>query len=274
MEVKKTDKASLKGNNMLYFLGGLNVVLLLIWGAFNYQQHEKVVVIEEPQEIVETTEAVLVEIPEPETPPPPPPPQDEPPPPPPPEIPQMIEETPEPVPPPPIAEQKHKAPDIPTGPVSTGPVKKVDLSGLKTKTEAAPKEEREVEPVTVNRVAEMAVYPGCEKSKGKGTRALVGCLGEKLSKDILKYLDTEFPDVDKAKVAVQLEFIIGTDGYIQKIQPKRGDDVFKPEAKRAMEKVADYLRRKGKKIQPAKMSDGSQVPLIFTQPVILQNPDY
>lgn len=273
MEVKKTDKASLRGNNMLYFLGGLNVVLLLILLAFNYKKHEKAIVIEEPQEIVETTEAVLIEIPEPETPPPPPPPQDEPPPPPPPEIPQMIEETPEPVPPPPIAEQKHKAPDIPTGPVSTGPVKKVDLSGLKTKTEAAPKEEREVEPVTVNRVANMAVYPGCEKHRGK-KRDLVNCFGEELSKDILKYLDTEFPDVDKAKVAVQLEFIVNTDGYIEKVNPLRGDDVFKPEAKRALEKVADFLRRKGKKIEPAKMADGSKAPLIFQRAVVLQNPDY
>lgn len=273
MEVKKTNKASLKGNNMLYFLGGLNLVLLMIWGAFSYQQYEKEAVIEEPQQIVETTEAVLIEIPEPDTPPPPPPPQDEPPPPPPPEIPEIIEETPEPVPPPPIAEQKHKAPDIPTGPVSTGPVKQVDLSGLKTKTEAAPKEERVVEPVTVNRVADMAVYPGCEKFNGK-KRKLIACFGEKLSKDILKYLDTDFPDVDKEKVMVQLEFVVSTDGYIEKINPKRGDDVFKPEAKRALEKVSAYLKKKNKKIKPAKMADGSKAPLIFQRAVVLQNPDY
>ena len=273
MEVKKTDKASLRGNNMLYFLGGLNLVLLIVLGLFNYTNTPKKLVIEEPQEIVETTEAVLIEIPEPETPPPPPPPSDEPPPPPPPEIPQMIEETPEPVPPPPIAEQKHTPPNIPTGPVSTGPVKKVDLSGLKTKTEAAPKEERVTEPVTVNRVKDMAVYPGCEKLRGN-KKELVQCFGAELSKDILRYLDNEFPDIDKDKVAVQLEFVVNTDGYIEKVNPIRGDDIFKPEAKRALEKAADYLRSKGKRIEPAKMADGSKAPLIFQNNVVLQNPDY
>ena len=72
MEIKKTDKASLKGNNMLYFLGGLNIILLAVLGLFNIKDAPEEVVIEEPQEIVESTEAILIEIPEPETPPPPP----------------------------------------------------------------------------------------------------------------------------------------------------------------------------------------------------------
>lgn len=273
MEIKKTERASLKGNNMLYFLGGLNVVLLLVWGLFSWSQSEGEIQVEEPQEIVETTEAVLIEIPEPETPPPPPPPENEPPPPPPPPIPQEIEETPEPVEPPPIQEQKETPPEIPTGPTTTGPVKKVDLSGLQKKTEAAPKEERVNEPVTVNRVKDMAVYPGCEKFRGN-KKGLVDCFGDELSKDILRYLDTEFPDIDKDRVAVQLEFIVNTDGYIEKINPIRGDDIFKPEAKRALEKVTENLRRKGTKIEPAKMADGSKAPLIFNRAVVLQNPDY
>ena len=273
MEIKKTDKASLKGNNMLYFLGGLNIILLAVLGLFNIKDAPEEVVIEEPQEIVESTEAILIEIPEPETPPPPPPPSNEPPPPLPPDIPTVIEETPEPVPPPPIAEQKHTPPPIQTGPVSTGPVKKVDLSGLKTKTEAAPKEERVAEPVTVNRVKDMAVYPGCEKSRGN-KKDLVTCFGDQLSKDILRFLDTEFPDIDKDKVMVQLEFVVNTDGYIEKINPIRGDDIFKPEAKRALEKASEYLRSKGRKIEPAKMADGSKAPLIFQNNVVLQNPDY
>lgn len=270
MEVKKTDKASLKDNNMLYFLGGLNVVLLVIWGLFSYKQAQKEIVIEEPVEIVETTEAILIDIPEPETPPPPPPPSDEPPPPPPPEVPQVIEETPEKVEVPDIAPQEKKLPTVPTS-TATGPIKKVDLSGLQGKANDT-KEERVNEPVTVNRVADMAVYPGCQKKKGN-KRDLIKCFGAQLQKDILRYLDTEFPDTDKAKVQVQLEFIVNTEGYIEKINPVRGDDIFKPEAKRALEKVADYLRRKGKVIQPAKMADGSKAPLIFKNVVALQNPD-
>lgn len=273
MEVKKTNKASLKGNNMLYFLGGLNLVLLLVWGLFSYKNAPEKVVVEEAPQVVETSEVQLIEIPEPETPPPPPPPADEPPPPPPPPIPEEIEETPEPVPPPPIQGQKHTPPPIQTGPPAKGPTTKVDLSGLKNKTEEAPKEERVAEPVTVNRVKDMAVYPGCEKFRGK-KRELIKCFSDNLTKDILRYLDTEFPDVDKQRVAVQLEFHVSPDGTITNVNPKAGDNIFKPEAKRALEKVADNLARRGKKIEPATMADGSKATLIFQNNVILQNPDY
>ncbi|MXV37512.1 hypothetical protein GO491_02295 [Flavobacteriaceae bacterium Ap0902] len=273
MEIKKTEKASLKGNNILYFLAGLNVVLLVVLGLFSYQKQEAAPVVVEAPEVVETTEAVLIEIPEPETPPPPPPPADEPPPPPPPEVPMEIEETPEPVPPPPIKDQNDiTPPDIPTGPVNTGPVRKVDLSALQTKTQEAPKEERVKEPVTVNRVADMAVYPGCEKFRGN-KRELIKCFGQELQGDILRYLDTEYPDTDKSQVAVQLEFHVTPDGYITNIVPKRGDDVFKPQAKEALERAADYLRRKGRKIEPAKMADGTNATLIFNNSVVLQNPN-
>ncbi|MGI9525613.1 MAG: hypothetical protein ACR2MS_00720 [Weeksellaceae bacterium] len=270
MEVKKTDKASLKGNNILYFLGGLNVVLLVVLGLFSYQKVEKQAVIEEAPEVTVNTEAMLYEIPEPETPPPPPPPSDEPPPPPPPPIPTAIEETPEPVPPPPIKEQKVAPPEVPV--VASKPGPKVDLSHLKSKTEEAPKEERVTEPVTVNRVADMAVYPGCEKFRGN-KRELIKCFGQELQNDILRYLDTEFPDTDKKQVAVQLEFHVTPEGYISNITPKRGDDVFKPQAKEALERAADYLKRKGRKIEPAKMADGTKATLIFNNSVVLQNPN-
>lgn len=271
MEVKKTEKASLKGLNMLYFLIGVNGILLLTYLIFSYKQYPpKPVEVEE--EVVEvTSDVVIIDIPEPETPPPPPPPQNEPPPPPPPEIPTEIEETPEEVPPPPIQDQNEPKPiDVPKGPVATGPVTKVDLSNLKPKEEK--KEERVAEPVTVNRVKDMAVYPGCEKKKGD-KRKLIKCFGEKLGKDILRYLDTEFPDIDKDKVVVRLEFNVDTNGHIINVNPKMGDDIFKPEAKRAMQKVAEYLKRKNKLIEPARMADGSKAILIFTQNVALANPD-
>lgn len=272
MEVKKTDKASLKGNNILYFLAGLNVVLLVVLLLFNFKQTEKQVVVEEAPEVTPPTTAMIIEIPEPETPPPPPPPSNEPPPPPPPQIPTEIEETPEPVPPPPIAKQEIKVPDVPTGPVNTGPVKKVDLSSLQKKADSGPKEERVTEPVTVNRVQDMAVYPGCEKYRGN-KRELIKCFGQELQNDILRYLDTEFPNTDKKQVAVQLEFHVTPEGYISNITPKRGDDVFKPQAKEALERAADYLKRKGKKIEPAKMADGTKATLIFNNSVVLQNPN-
>ncbi|MCK0202692.1 hypothetical protein [Ornithobacterium rhinotracheale] len=276
MEVKKSQNANVQKSSMLYFLIGLNVVLLAILLMFNYKQYDEALVKEEEfAEVEAPTEAVLVEIPEPKTPPPPPPKADEPPPPPPPVVPQEIEQSPKPVPPPPIQDQNTPTPPkINLAPShSTGEVKKVDLSALKQKTQEAPKEERVAEAVTVNRVDQMAVYPGCEKYRGK-KRELIKCFGEKLGDDILKYLNTEFPDVNKESVGVRLEFHVDENGYITNINPKFGDDIFKPEAKRALEKAADYLRRKGQTIEPARMSDGSKVKLIFTQPVSLRNPNY
>lgn len=274
MEVKKSDKANIDKNSLLYLLLGVNVALGLILLLFNYKQYDSVPIVQEEPEVVEAaTEAVLIEIPEPELPPPPPPKADEPPPPPPPVVPQEIEETPEPVPPPPIKDQNEPTPPvIPTTTKTTGPVAKVNLDNLKKKTKKTD-EGRETAPVTVNRVAKMAVYPGCEKVQGDKRKSMA-CFGEKLGKDILRYLDTEFPDVDKPAVAVQLEFHVDKKGYITNITPKRGDNEFKPEAKRALEKTAEYLRRKNKLIKPAEMSDGSKAILIFTQPVKLSNPDY
>lgn len=276
MEVKKSQKANVQKLSMLYFLIGLNVVLAVILLTFNYKHYDAPLEVEEEiAEVEAPTEAVLIEIPEPKTPPPPPPKADEPPPPPPPVVPQEIEQSPKPVPPPPIQDQNTPTPPkINLAPShSTGEVKKVDLSALKQKTQETPKEERVVQTVTVNRVSEMAVYPGCEKYRGE-KRELIKCFGEKLGGDIMKYLNTEFPDVNKEAVSVRLEFHVDENGYITNINPKFGDDVFKPEAKRALEKTAEYLRRKGQIIEPAKMSNGDKVKLIFTQDVKLQNPNY
>lgn len=278
MEVKKSDKANIQKSSMLYFLIGLNIVLFVVLMLFNYKQYDAPPMQEEEVAAVEApTEAVLVDIPLPKTPPPPPPPTDEaPPPPPPPQvIPTKIEETPKPVPPPPLKDQdKLTPPEIPTSSASTASVSKVDLTSLKSGINNTPKkEERATEPVTVNRVAEMAVYPGCEKYKGD-KRQLIKCFGDQLENDILRYLNTEFPDVNKESVGVRLEFHVDKNGYITNIDPKYGDEVFKPEAKRALEKTAEYLRRKGKIIQPAKMADGSTAVLIFTRDVRLKNPNY
>ena len=276
MEVKKSQKASLQKSSMLYFLIGLNVVLLAVLLMFNYKYYNEAPVVEEAMvDAPPPTEAVLIDIPEPKTPPPPPPKADEPPPPPPPVVPEEIKTSPEPVEPPPLKnlDDRPTPPDIPTTTAKAGPVGKVNLDGLKSRVNEAPKKEERTVTVTVNRVAQMAVYPGCEKYRGN-KRELIKCFGEQLGDDILKYLDTEFPDVNKETVGVRLEFHVDQNGYITNIDPKFGDEVFKPEAKRALEKTAEYLRRKGQVIEPARMDDGSKAILIFTQDVKLRNPNY
>lgn len=273
MEVKKTEKANLDRSSLLFFLIGINIVLVGVLGFFNWKKYEAPK--EEKEEVAElapSTEAVLIDIPEPETPPPPPPPDAPPPPPPPVEVVDIVQVD------KPIEQPELKKQDDPT-PLkidvkpSNGPVKKIDISGLKVKAKEAPKEERHEAPVTVNRVAEMAVYPGCDSFKGD-KRKLIACFQQEMSKDILRYIDMEFPDVDKQSVAVRLKFNVTKEGYISDINPEMGDEVFKPQAKRALEKVAEYLRRKGTLIEPAKMADGEKAILIFNIPVKLVNPNY
>lgn len=148
--------------------------------------------------------------------------------------------------------------------------KHVDLTGIKEKINKSNKEEERVlKPMSVTRVSEMAVFPGCESYRGD-KRKLITCFSDKLGGEILKYLNNEFPDVNKDAVQVRLEFHIDQNGYITHIDPKYGDEVFKPEAKRALERVAEYLRRKNKLIEPARMNNGEKVELIFTQDVKLQ----
>lgn len=267
MEVKKTNRMSLKGNNMLYFLTGLNLTLLLVLGLFSIKNAPEEIEYEESPRLVTTSEVRLFEIPQPETPlpiiteiPPSPP------------IPQEIETTPEPIPEPPMAIQNHVAPTIPSAPTK-GPVPKGNLDTLRVIAAKAPLEGRVLDPVPVNRVKNMAVYPGCEKYRGD-KRQLVRCFGEQLSKDMISNMYTKFPNVDKEIVKVKLEFLVNTDGEIIDINAVNGDDIFKPQAKKALEKAAENLIRQGKKIEPATMENESKAILIFQTTLMLQNPNY
>lgn len=272
MEVKKTSKASLEGRNTLWFLGALNGVLLLTLLLFNWQTSPPEIPVYDTPEVVVASDEMIIEIPEPDIPPPPPPPIDEPPPPPPPDIPQIIEQTPEPVPPPPLQQQEPTPPKIEVGPRPTTPRPKVDLSGIRTQA-AEPKEERVTEPVTVNRVQNMAVYPGCERHRGNKNE-LIRCFGQSFGSDIQRFMSNEFPNVNKQQVLVNVEFHVDRDGNIINVVPKQGDDIWKPEAKRAVERTADWLKRNNKRIEPATMANGDKAILIFSQRLVLQNPNY
>ncbi|MDO5510027.1 MAG: hypothetical protein Q4F57_04975 [Weeksellaceae bacterium] len=273
MEVKKTSKAALEGKNTLWFLGALNAVLLLTLLLFNWQTAPPEMPAYEEPEVVFASDQLLIDIPEPDIPPPPPPPVDEPPPPPPPDIPQIIEQTPEPVPPPPLQRQDNTPPRIEVGPRPTVPRPSVDLSGVREQTQAAPQEERVSEPVTVNRVQNMAIYPGCERHRGNKTE-LIKCFSENFGKDIQRFMSNEFPNINKQQVLVNVEFHLDTNGHIINIVPKQGDDIFKPEAKRAVERAADWLKRNNKRIEPATMANGDKAILIFSQRLVLVNPNY
>lgn len=270
MKPKKTEKASLKGRNIFYFLIGLNLVLLGVWMLFGIQtmasDFKEVVSVEkinyDPSKMYVVEKEIPEEkLPEPEEIPLPEPDID---------LTDLVE----------VDEPLDKQPDltpidepkitdITTTPVN--PPRNVIKNFEKLKNDAENVKEVVLEPVSANVVTTMAIYPGCEKFEGD-KRALVNCFSSELGKDILQYLNTEFPDTKKDKVAVQLEFNVNTKGEIVDIVPARGDEEFKLQAKEALEKVAKKLKRKGKLIVPAKMKDDSKAILKFQRGVVLEKP--
>ncbi len=125
------------------------------------------------------------------------------------------------------------------------------------------------------KISEMAIYPGCEKFEGKKNE-LIKCFGEKLQHDILRFMDTEYPDdaALKKQVVVLLEFDIDTLGRIVNVKANKGDQELFAEAERSLNAAANYLVNKGKVIQPAKFEDGTPAQIIFATRVGLSNPDY
>lgn len=268
MNAKKTKKASLEGRRVFYFLIGLNLVLLGVWMLFGmqtinsdfvelaevdreiepvsvpvYDIKEEIPEFKEPEpEIEKIPEPELIDIEE---------------------VNEPLEETIE------FKEPERILPDIPIG-KTTKPKQEFNLTILKEKAEAL-KEETTLAPMSPARVDQMAIYPGCERHKGD-KRALMNCFSKKLSSDMISYLDTEYPDVEKETLRVQLEFVVNTKGEIVEINPAHGDKEFKPQAKEALEKVASKLKRKNRKIIPAKMDTGEDVLLKFKNTVKLKKP--
>lgn len=124
------------------------------------------------------------------------------------------------------------------------------------------------------KIAKISVYPGCEKFEDN--KELVRCMGEKLSMDILRFLDTEFPYTfpPKKTVTAQIEFMVDENGQMTDIAFIDGDKEFMNIAEQAVSKTKDYLIRKEKRIQPAVDIDGNIVAMIFRRGITLQNPDY
>ena len=71
--------------------------------------------------------------------------------------------------------------------------------------------------------------------------------------------------------AAKMQFIINTNGEISQVKSLSGSnqDLGK-EAKIALERINKQILRKGKKITPAKLQDGSDANLIFSIPVKFQ----
>ncbi|MDM1298964.1 hypothetical protein HXZ94_10700 [Empedobacter falsenii] len=145
--------------------------------------------------------------------------------------------------------------DIPEGPKTPDPIKP-DVA------------------ITAKNAAVMAIYPGCESESKKGNAALTKCMSDKISKELGGEL-SDFAETASQKnlnsAVAKMQFIVNKNGEISQVKPLSGSnqDLGK-EAKSALERINKQILRKGKKITPAKLEDGSDANLIFSIPVRFQ----
>lgn len=145
--------------------------------------------------------------------------------------------------------------DIPEGPKTPEP-KKPDVA------------------ITAKNAAVMAIYPGCESESKKGNAALTKCMSDKISKELGGELSDFAETASRNNIGsavAKMQFIVNKNGEISQVKPLSGSnqDLGK-EAKSALERINKQILRKGKKITPAKLEDGSDANLIFSIPVRFQ----
>lgn len=126
--------------------------------------------------------------------------------------------------------------------------------------------------VSFAKVAQLPIYPGCEELEDSKAE-LIECLSTHIQQSILAVLDTEFPNVNKDWVEVDLEFYINWQGLITGIRAVDGDNEFKVQAVSALRQVADDMKKSGIRIEPAKDEYGRFMKLLLRNKVVLLNPD-
>ncbi len=272
MELKKTKEADLTNRSGLYFLIGLNVVLLLVFLFLEFSRKEveapEVVVMPPPPETEEViiTERVFDE---------PPPPIEAPAPP---EIPVEVE---------PIDnEVEIKEPEKivnlddqrpPPTPSTSGQAKpKAPPAKPKPAQQAPPPQDDVDDEVDVRTATKAMVYPGCEKYEGDN-RQLYKCFNDEFSRDLAQYIDPNF-ELDKGekrKVALSFKIdkngnleLTGTNGY-------GAESSFVDNASQAFRSLASKMERRnnrGKGIKPAEGSNGKAAVMKYSIPVVFQPP--
>lgn len=126
--------------------------------------------------------------------------------------------------------------------------------------------------VNFAKVAQLPIYPGCEELEDSKAE-LINCLSTHIQQSILAVLDTEFPNVNKDKLEVELEFHINWQGLITDVRVVEGDNEFKAQAVDALRQVSDDLKYSGIRIEPAKDEYGKYVKVLLRNKVVLLNPN-
>ena len=169
--------------------------------------------------------------------------------------------------------------DKSTGQVGGGEVSDTGnhVGGANKKIPEGPKTTDPVKPdvaITAKNAAVMAIYPGCENESKKGNAALTKCMSDKISKELGGELSDFAETASRNNIGLavaKMQFIVNKNGEISQVKPLSGSnqDLGK-EAKSALERINKQILRKGKKITPAKLEDGSDANLIFSIPVKFQ----
>ncbi len=252
MEVKKTQAADMTNRSTMYFLIGLNVVLLITFLALEFSRSyaEKIVVEEIVVPPIEDEDVIITERQFDE----PPPPIEAPAPP---EIPVEVEtvddevELEDPVEIqnqtqtqiPPKNTQTQTEPKVQKGPPDTIKPEKKDL----------PKFDED-KPVTRLTAKRGPIYPGCEEYKDQG-RKLYACFNKRFNQDLENYLDAFELDPGEKPRVVNLKFQIDKNGNLKLVDASSsGEASFKKNAESAFGRLSARMERRNKNdkgIEPA-----------------------
>lgn len=116
---------------------------------------------------------------------------------------------------------------------------------------------------TAKDVAQMAVFPGCEKFNDK--KDLQSCISEEINKQLVSVLD---PQIDflqglrMKEIVSKLNFVITKNGKISGIEHAEGNYQLNEIAITAFQNYAKNLQ-----VKPASIEDGTLVNLVFQLPI-------
>ncbi|PIF00847.1 MAG: energy transducer TonB [Maribacter sp.] len=214
MELKKNPEADLTKNSSFYFVIGLAIVMFLVWRGLEWKTYDNgpndydtsMNVDEMLDEEVPMTKQI-------KTPPPPPPPA----------APEIIE----------IVEDEAE----------------VEETIIESTETSQDEEVMEIDDVEVDEVEEdvdvpfsviedVPIFPGCEKEKGKGAKAMRDCFQQKMQKHINK--NFRYPEIAQEmgiQGRVSVMFVIQKDGSIGGVRMRGPDKNLEKEAARIISKL-------------------------------------
>ncbi len=236
MELKKNPKADLTRNSSFYFVIGLALVMLLVYGALEWKTYDKgndydisMNVEDNLDEEVPMTEQI-------KTPPPPPPPP----------APEIIE----------VVEDEEEVEETVIESTETSQEEVIEVADV----EVEDIEEDFDVPFAV--IEDVPIFPGCEKEKRKGAAAMRACFNSKMNKHIMK--NFRYPEIAQemgVQGRVSVMFVIQKDGSIGNVR-MRGPD-------KNLEKEAERIIGKLPKMTPGKQR-GRAVRVPFSIPIIFK----